>query len=297
MQCTLPGTYLPHVPQQEMLWWGQSLCMRQWQHTTYTCCQGRSNCSNCYLSGYFYPMHNLCPQTTRCGLLWYPWGSSTGWQSWFFTDASWWHTCLVNSQSCSGTLPQICNNKCKRKTCPICTIGKSSLWNDEKWFTILPKMGCRSYFSGFHYQSLWPMRCKKNCGWTPIDDWLACWWFTNWSSQAWYGHSIPCLDCKALQHAWQKSHSHLGLISWLSGHKYRLLWSRHGEIWYGSIHQKNYWCFPWKDHRSDFYSSCADHLVAVCPSSEACLLPKDQAWVFHHTTTQLLFLPRVCHDI
>jgi hypothetical protein len=49
---------------------------------------------------------------------------------------------------------QIFKDKCKRKTCPICKIGENSLWNDEKCFTIKQKMGCRSYFSGFHYQSL-----------------------------------------------------------------------------------------------------------------------------------------------
>jgi hypothetical protein len=41
----------------------------------------------------------------------------------------------------------------------------------------------------------------------------------------------------------------------------------------------------------------ADHLFAVCPSAKACLLPKDQAWAFHHTTAQLLFLSHVRLDI
>jgi hypothetical protein len=41
----------------------------------------------------------------------------------------------------------------------------------------------------------------------------------------------------------------------------------------------------------------ADHLFAVRPLTEACQLPKDQAWNFHHTTAKLLFLSRVDHDI
>jgi hypothetical protein len=41
----------------------------------------------------------------------------------------------------------------------------------------------------------------------------------------------------------------------------------------------------------------ADHLFAVRPLTEACLLPEDHAWNFHHTTAQLLFLSRVCRDI
>jgi hypothetical protein len=40
-----------------------------------------------------------------------------------------------------------------------------------------------------------------------------------------------------------------------------------------------------------------DHLFAVHPSAEARLLPIDQAWDFHHTSAQLLFLCRVCCDI
>jgi hypothetical protein len=40
-----------------------------------------------------------------------------------------------------------------------------------------------------------------------------------------------------------------------------------------------------------------DHLFAVRPSAEACLLPEDKARGFHHTTAQLLFLSQVCCDI
>jgi hypothetical protein len=44
-------------------------------------------------------------------------------------------------------------------------------------------------------------------------------------------------------------------------------------------------------------TTAADHLFAVHPSAEARLHPKDQAWVFHHTTAQLLFLSQVFHNI
>ena len=44
-------------------------------------------------------------------------------------------------------------------------------------------------------------------------------------------------------------------------------------------------------------SPATDCLFKVCPSSEAKLLPEDQATAFHHTTAQLLFLSRVRHDI
>ncbi len=147
-QCKTPSSYIPYVPHREMLWWGQSLYMHQCRHTTYTRGQRRNNCSNFYLGSYLYLMHNLCSQTMR-----YPWGFSTGWQPWFHPNASWWHTCWVNGQGGSKTIPQIYNNKCKRKVSPICTIGKGILWNDEKCFTILPKVGCRSYVIGLHHQS------------------------------------------------------------------------------------------------------------------------------------------------
>jgi hypothetical protein len=41
----------------------------------------------------------------------------------------------------------------------------------------------------------------------------------------------------------------------------------------------------------------ADHLFAVCPSTEACFLPEEQARDYHHTTAKLLFLSWVCRDI
>ena len=44
-------------------------------------------------------------------------------------------------------------------------------------------------------------------------------------------------------------------------------------------------------------SPAADHLFKVRPTSEAHLLPEEQAMEFHHTTAQLLFLSRVRRDI
>ncbi len=74
---------------------------------------------------------------------------------------------------------------------------------------------------------------------------------------------------------------------------HRLLWSWHDEIWHGSIHRQNYWCFPWKDHGSDFHpgrwsSFCGQPLNWCLSTSQR---PSTE------TTAQLLFLSRVCHDI
>jgi hypothetical protein len=44
-------------------------------------------------------------------------------------------------------------------------------------------------------------------------------------------------------------------------------------------------------------SPAADHLFQVRPTSEAKILPEEQARAFHHTTAQLLFLSRVRRDI
>ncbi len=44
-------------------------------------------------------------------------------------------------------------------------------------------------------------------------------------------------------------------------------------------------------------SPAADHLFQVRPLTEAKLLPEEQAWAFHHTTAQLLFLSCVRQDI
>jgi hypothetical protein len=41
----------------------------------------------------------------------------------------------------------------------------------------------------------------------------------------------------------------------------------------------------------------ADHLFTVCPTTEAKILPEEQACAFHHATAQLLFLSRVRRDI
>ncbi len=152
-------------------------------------------------------------------------------------------------------------------------------------------MECRSYAFGFHHKSLQPMWHKQNCGWTPTDGLLACWWFVNWSCKTWYSHSIPYLDCKTLQHTWQKTHSHLRLISWLSGHKYQLLWSWHGEIWYGSIHQKNYWCFPWKDHGNDFYSSCWSSFLRSTPQLKLVYFSKTKLKFFITLLLNSYFYP------
>ena len=52
---------------------------------------------------------------------------------------------------------------------------------------------------------------------------------------------------------------------------------------------KNFTAFPEKITGASS-TPAADHLFNVCPTTEANLLPEEQAHAFHHTVAQLLFL-------
>jgi hypothetical protein len=196
----------------------------------------------------------------------------------------------------SKTIPQIYNNKCKRKACQKCTIGKCSLWNDEKCFTILSKVNADLMSWGFTFNPYNPCVANKI-----VDgQQLMVWWHvdvllighakpeTVTRFLTWIAKSYNTPD-KKLTPTCGSYHDYLGI---------NIDFSDPGMVKFDMVPyiDKIIDAFPEKITRVTSIPA-ADHLFAVRPSAGARLLPEDQARGFHHTTAQLLFLSWVCHDI
>jgi hypothetical protein len=173
---------------------------------------------------------------------------------------------------------------------------KGSLWNDEKCFTILPKVGCRSYIFGFTINPYDPCVTNKIVDGHQL---TFCWHvddllighakpdtvtlFLTWIAKR---YNTPD---KSLTPTWGSYHDYLGI---------NIDFSDPGTVKFDIVPYINKIIDAFPEKIMGVTSTpAADHLFAVCLSAKARLLPIDQARVFHHTTAQLLFLSCVHCDI
>ncbi len=68
------------------------------------------------------------------------------------------------------------------------------------------------------------------------------------------------------------------------------------NIWHDSLHHQDRCRLPRKDY-GGVSTPAANHLFNICLHNEVKYLPEEQAWAFHHTTAQLLFLSHVRRNI